>query len=192
MDMQIKHKLIKQWRLAKAWSQSDLAAASGLSLRTIQRLEQGGGSASMETTKALAAVFDTSINQLVTSKAQRFKLWLAPTLTVAVLAGLLVIPAAADPVMLAVKLQNNEETLADVHLLNKENLISEMMVGDDLKLTFSASMADDNAVKITVGIYESKDNELMLIGQPEIITQNRKPGEITFNGKKLTITPDAN
>jgi HTH-type transcriptional regulator, competence development regulator len=48
--------MVKTMRLEKAWSQEQLADASGISVRTIQRLEQGQP-ASLETVKALAACF---------------------------------------------------------------------------------------------------------------------------------------
>ncbi len=45
------------------WSQEHLAALSGLSLRTIQRVE-AGNSASNETLKSLASVFEIDISKL--------------------------------------------------------------------------------------------------------------------------------
>lgn len=50
--------IVKPLRLEKGWSQEQLAEIAGLSVRTIQRLENGGTS-SLETAKALSAVFDT-------------------------------------------------------------------------------------------------------------------------------------
>jgi len=51
---------IQKLRLKHGWSQQQLADASGLSVRTVQRLE-GGHTASLETTKCLAAVFGVDI-----------------------------------------------------------------------------------------------------------------------------------
>lgn len=51
-------------RLAKAWSQEQLAEMSGLNVRTIQRIERGQ-KASFESLKSLAAVFDVHINELI-------------------------------------------------------------------------------------------------------------------------------
>ncbi len=45
------------------WTQQHLADAAVITLRTIQRVERGEG-ASAETLQALAAVFDTTIDQL--------------------------------------------------------------------------------------------------------------------------------
>ncbi len=55
---------IQQRRLEKAWSQEELARHSGLSTRTIQRIE-GGQKAGLESLKCLAAVFETSISELM-------------------------------------------------------------------------------------------------------------------------------
>lgn len=51
---------IKKARLEKHWSQEQLAEMSGLSVRTIQRIEKGEN-AGLESLKALAAVFEVKI-----------------------------------------------------------------------------------------------------------------------------------
>tara|TARA_B110001454_G_scaffold160989_1_gene150400 strand:- start:73 stop:525 length:453 start_codon:yes stop_codon:yes gene_type:complete len=51
---------LKKMRLERHWSQEQLADMSGLSIRTIQRIENGEN-AGLETLKSLAAVFDTTI-----------------------------------------------------------------------------------------------------------------------------------
>jgi transcriptional regulator with XRE-family HTH domain len=55
---------IQQRRLDKGWSQEELARHSGLSTRTIQRIESGQR-AGLESLKCLAAVFETSISALM-------------------------------------------------------------------------------------------------------------------------------
>jgi len=54
---------VKQLRLDRAWSQEELATASDLNVRTIQRIENGA-KASLETLKSLAAALDTSVTAL--------------------------------------------------------------------------------------------------------------------------------
>lgn len=54
---------IKEMRQARGWTQAQLAEFSGLSQRTIQRLEKGQ-SATAETLKCLAAVFEVSVAEL--------------------------------------------------------------------------------------------------------------------------------
>jgi transcriptional regulator with XRE-family HTH domain len=55
--------LIQKLRLQRGWSQQQLADLSGLSVRTIQRLEQGQV-ASTESLKSLAAVFEIEFSTL--------------------------------------------------------------------------------------------------------------------------------
>lgn len=50
-------------RLSRAWSQEQLAELSGLSVRTVQRIENGD-QPSLETLSALAAVFEVSVGDL--------------------------------------------------------------------------------------------------------------------------------
>lgn len=55
--------LIQKMRLQRGWSQEQLAEISGLSVRTIQRLERGHPG-SLESLNALAAVFEIDLDRL--------------------------------------------------------------------------------------------------------------------------------
>lgn len=55
--------IVRKLRLEKGWSQEQLAEISGLSVRTIQRVERGQ-KPSLETLKSLAAVFETDVTEL--------------------------------------------------------------------------------------------------------------------------------
>src|SRR5471030_235243 len=57
----------RQLRLAHAWSQEQLAQLAAVSVRTIQRIENGE-QPSLETLSALAAVFDVSVAELAESE----------------------------------------------------------------------------------------------------------------------------
>ncbi|WP_435929327.1 2TM domain-containing protein [Dryocola sp. BD613] len=59
----MKHSTIKALRLSRAWSQEQLAELSSLSVRTVQRIENGG-QASLETLGAIAAAFDLNVADL--------------------------------------------------------------------------------------------------------------------------------
>ncbi|MCH2100004.1 MAG: helix-turn-helix transcriptional regulator [Pseudomonadales bacterium] len=63
MEYMIDKGLIKKLRKNHSWSQEQLASVSGLSLRTIQRIENEG-KCSLESKKALAASFEINANQL--------------------------------------------------------------------------------------------------------------------------------
>ena len=58
---------IRQLRLEKGWSQTQLAELSGLSLRTVQRIEKGN-KPTVESLKALASVFETQWSDLVSAR----------------------------------------------------------------------------------------------------------------------------
>lgn len=59
---------IQKLRLQHGWSQQQLADASGLSVRTIQRIE-AGQPPSLESLKCLAAVFEVDCSTLTTEHA---------------------------------------------------------------------------------------------------------------------------
>ena len=61
--MKINAELVVALRTKRAWSQDELSIASGLNLRTIQRIENEA-SASLQSKKALASVFGISIHDL--------------------------------------------------------------------------------------------------------------------------------
>ncbi|GHF96255.1 helix-turn-helix transcriptional regulator [Thalassotalea marina] len=63
MDMKLNAEKIIKERQSKAWSQQHLADVSGLSLRTIQRVENNG-TGSLETIKSLAACFEIKVDSL--------------------------------------------------------------------------------------------------------------------------------
>src|SRR5206468_1724903 len=56
---------LREFRSLKGWTQEQLASASGIGLRTVQRIE-GGETPNGETLMALAAAFDVEVGQLNT------------------------------------------------------------------------------------------------------------------------------
>ena len=61
--MKIKTEVLLRARKQRSWSQDELAIASGLNLRTIQRIESEG-SASLQSRKALAAALEFDVQDL--------------------------------------------------------------------------------------------------------------------------------
>lgn len=61
--MEINSTIIKNLRQAKGWTQQHFADASGLSLRTIQRVERDGN-AVKETALAICATLEIELKQL--------------------------------------------------------------------------------------------------------------------------------
>jgi transcriptional regulator with XRE-family HTH domain len=70
MEMKVDIDRIKQLRRDRAMSQEELAGATGLSLRTIQRIETEG-TASLESKKALACVFEVELETLDDTREER-------------------------------------------------------------------------------------------------------------------------
>jgi transcriptional regulator with XRE-family HTH domain len=60
---------IRQLRISRAWSQEQLAELSSLSVRTVQRIENGE-QASFETLGAIAAAFDIKVSELTENDPQ--------------------------------------------------------------------------------------------------------------------------
>ena len=61
--MKINRSLIQALRKERSWSQDQLAAAAGLNLRTVQRIERSGD-ASLQSRRALAAALNVEGNEL--------------------------------------------------------------------------------------------------------------------------------
>lgn len=55
--------IVRKLRLQRGWSQDQLAQLSGLSIRTIQRIERGQ-TPGLDSLKSLAAVFDVHVTEL--------------------------------------------------------------------------------------------------------------------------------
>jgi transcriptional regulator with XRE-family HTH domain len=101
MDMKIDGGRIKQERQQRAWTQEHLAGATGVSLRTIQRIETTG-TASYESLNALAAVFSLSVAELRVTEAPVSAQVRAPvrwlnTRRVLTMAGALVVATVITP-----------------------------------------------------------------------------------------------
>lgn len=60
---------IRLWRKERYWSQEQAAEEAGLSLRTIQRLENGG-SASYDSAASLANAFEVDVNDFLIEDGQ--------------------------------------------------------------------------------------------------------------------------
>jgi len=63
MQMRINAELVIKLRKKEPWTQEELAIASGLNLKTIQRIETKA-SASLQSKKALASVFNIDVQDL--------------------------------------------------------------------------------------------------------------------------------
>ena len=70
MELMIDAELVKQLRKEKSWTQEQLAQVSGISLRTVQRIEKQGV-CSLESRQALASVFEVSASELQSDEEEK-------------------------------------------------------------------------------------------------------------------------
>ncbi|WP_462154282.1 helix-turn-helix transcriptional regulator [Pseudoalteromonas piscicida] len=193
MEMQINKQLIKSKRVERAWSQSELAQISGLSLRTIQRIEKLG-TASLESIKALAAVYEVNVMEIqlkpetkgakFTRKAAAF---FAGTAVMA--ASVFTLSASAKPVMVDLMLTSQGQTLADVQVLNEEGAFSEIVFSDKLKIRLTSKIEQENQVKIVTEIYSLSSEGQVLIASPSVTVQHQKQAEVHFDDYQLSLSP---
>lgn len=194
MEMQINKQLIKSKRVERAWSQSELAQVSGLSLRTIQRIEKSG-TASLESIKALAAVYEVNVMEIqhqpkpkgakLIRKAAAF---FAGTAVMA--ASVFTLTASAKPVMVDLMLTSQGQTLADVQVLNEEGAFSEIVFSDKLKIRLTSKIEQENQVKIVTEIYSLSSEGQVLIASPSVTVQHQKQAEVHFDDYQLSLSPN--
>lgn len=194
MEMQVNIDVIKTQRSNRAWSQTQLAEVSGLSLRTIQRIEKTGV-ASLESVKSLASVFEVDIKDIQpclnkTVYSLKSKLATLFGLVGLTLSGLVMMPAAAQSIMVDVELSANNEELASIQILNKENSESVMRISDVLKVTFTSTKEHDGTVLISTKLYDLSNGIEKLISSPSVKTKHKEPAEIHFGNYILSLTPN--
>ena len=194
MDMQLDIELLKQLRLQKAWSQTQLAKVSGLSLRTIQRLEKTG-TASLESVKAVASVYEVDTSYLQekqrgkTAKVTRsFSVFFASA-CLAIL-SVFFMSANAHPVMIDVTITSNGELISDSHLLNKENSVSELEISGALKLLLISKIEENDSVYISTELYDMTSGEGTLIASPIVVARHQEKAVIRVGDYELSLTPN--
>jgi len=194
MEMQVNINVIKTQRHNRAWSQTHLADVSGLSLRTIQRIEKTGV-ASLESVKAIASVFEIEIKNLqkcskgraYSLKSKLAALFAAVSL---ILSGLAIMPATAQSIMINLELTESDEKLASIQILNEENSESEMKISDVLKVTFTSKKDKDGSVLISTKLYDLSGGKEVLISSPSVTAMHRETAEIRFGSYSLSLTPN--
>lgn len=201
MEMKLDRILIKSERQKRAWSQEHLADASGLGLRTIQRIERNGV-ASYESIRALAAVFSLRIEDLTATpdkKQQginmgRAATGLVATVLMAMTAVFFTSDSWAEQVMLDVRISQNDEEMTEGHLLTAEGKEAEMLINGTMRVVIVPKIQDDGKVFLSARIYEIVDGEALLLAEPKLITANNKEAEIRIEGEfgnsfRVLITP---
>lgn len=189
MDMQLNKEQLRREREVRAWSQSHLAEVAGLSMRTVQRIENSG-SASLESAKAIAAAFDTQVEALLlteTTELVRSPIAKRISLLVAVLSSALLAfswwsRAYAEQVMVDLAVSAGDKSLASVHLLNEIGEPSEMKVDDVLKVKVTSSKQEDGNIFMNAEIYFYNGKAFELKANPKLLVANKQSAAVSVSG----------
>lgn len=195
MDMQIDASKVRAERERRAWSQEQLAEVTGVSLRTVQRVETSG-SASFETAKALAAVFEVDVVSLrsqpeVASSPRRF----AWRVRYAGLAAALVLSlglffmrdARAGEVMLDVTLELNDQKLGQHQLVANEGKSAEIRLEGQVRLFVNPIVTQDGSVLLSMRVEEPVGSRWVEVGDPRIMVVNGNRGEVKVTSDKGNV-----
>jgi transcriptional regulator with XRE-family HTH domain len=206
MDMQIEGSKVRTERERHAWSQEQLAEVSGLSLRTIQRVETSG-SASFETARALAAVFEVGVSalrapmktveQATSQQRGGVRKWsylgLAASLLLAL--GVFLAPNAhAGEVALSVTLELDDEKLGDHQLVATEGKSAEIRLDGQVRLFVNPIVTADGSILLSMRLEEPSGQKWVEIGEPRIMVANGTQGQVKVTSPKgkvyrIAITP---
>lgn len=194
MKMQINIELVRALRDKRAWSQTQLADVTGLSLRTIQRIEKTG-SASLESMKSIASVFEIEVEALQkpsVSSIKKIKTKLSVLLGVFSVAFscFLVTTVSAQPVMVGLQITSSGETVADVQVLNEEHSESEILVSNKIKVLLTSTIEKNDTIRISTKIYDLSSGQEVLIASPSIATKNQEKAEVHFGEFELRLIPN--
>jgi transcriptional regulator with XRE-family HTH domain len=190
MDMQLNKEQLRRAREVRAWSQSHLAEVAGLSMRTVQRIENSG-SASLESAKAIAAAFDTHVEALLSTEP------VAPviarpmvkrvSLIAAFIASVLLAfgwwsSAYAEQVTVDVAISSGDKPIASAHLLNEVGEPSEMKVDDVLKIKITSSKQADGNIFLNAEIYFYNGKAFELKANPKLLVANKQSAAVSASG----------
>ena len=173
MDVKIDRDFIRSARRNRGWSQEQLAAAAGLGLRTIQRVESSGTS-SGETATCLAAVFEVPVASLI-EKAQsprsRARIWAAGTAAFVALTASLVIMSRADAkdVAMAVVLSTGISENSHMNLEVASGRQTEIKLERDVRLLLTPTIRKDGTILVATEVYDWNGSDFQLAGKPSIL-----------------------
>lgn len=195
MDMKIDSSKVRSERERRAWSQEHLAEVSGLSLRTVQRIETTG-SASFESARALAAVFELEVSALrvesesaeaPTRATHRWRyLGLAASLVVAV-GAFFIRTANAGEIALDVDVTLNREKVGQQQLVAQEGKSSEIKLEGKMRLFVNPLVTATGAILLSMRVEEPAGAGWKEIEEPRIMVANGDRGTIKVTSPKGSI-----
>lgn len=194
MDMQINIELIKSQRNKRAWSQTQLAEVSGLSLRTIQRVEKTG-SASLESVKSIASAFELSVENMQevavsTTNNMKYKLSALIGAFIISLSSFFVVTAKAQSIMVDVELSSDGSVLSKNQMVNEENEENVIIISGMIKVRFTAENQGDGTILISTKLYDLSKGQETLFSSPSLTIEDGKTAGIRSGGYSLSLTPN--
>ncbi len=173
MDVKIDSTLIRNERRKRGWSQEELAAAAGLGVRTIQRIESSGA-ASSESAKCLAAVFELPVARLFVGERRspgvRARHWAAGTAACLALASSLVLMPlanATDVAMVVVINGITGQSRMSFEVGNDRQ--TEIKLEKDLRLLLTPTIQKDGNILLAAELYGWDGADFKLAGKPRLL-----------------------
>lgn len=212
--MQVDSKMIRSERDKRAWTQQHLAQASGLALRTIQRIESTEN-ASYESATAIASCFELAISELriETQEKNIFQRRAKPWKLASFMLGLIVVAwiflvrsVYAEQLLLDIVIEQFESTsevsgtrtIATKILVEEGEEVELPQVIDQfeegsLKFGFEVSIKNNIEAWVSIKVYESRNGEYVLIAEPAVKSTVGKGVEIRLgpdeNSLRITVIP---
>ena len=174
MHSRIDAAFIRAERDKRGWSQEQLAAAAGLGIRTIQRIESSGTS-SGESAQCLAAVFEVPVARLLVIVPATRRSWArywaaAATVCVAIASSLFLMSRAnaADVAMwIVVTTQVTGESR--MHLEVNSGRQTEIKLENDLRLLLTPTLRKDGTILLAAELHEWNGHEFVLASKPRLL-----------------------
>lgn len=208
MELKIKSQVIIAEREKRAWSQQHLADASGLSLRTIQRIE-AHGAGSYESLKALASCLEVPAAALrieaqagkpsgvMRSRGVRVAGRVAGASLLAGVAGILWLgTASAKQVLVDFGLTldkavvfKDPKTGQDSSGTDTQEVKAQLLVREgekkeesfgQFKLVLTPTVLKDGHIALSARLYEQRDTGLEILAAPELVVSDGKEARIEF------------
>jgi transcriptional regulator with XRE-family HTH domain len=195
MDMQIDSSKVRSERERRAWSQEHLAEVSGLSLRTVQRIETSG-SASFESARALAAVLELEVSRLraaqesavATTRATHRWRYLGIAASLVVVVGLFFIGTAnAGEVMLDVGVTLNQQKLGQQQLKAEEGKSAEIKLEGQLRVFINPLVTQTGAILLSMRVEEPAGAGWKQFEEPRILVASGDLGTVRVTSPKGSV-----
>ena len=190
MDMQLDASRIRGERERRAWSQEQLAEVTGVSLRTIQRVETSG-SASFETSRALAAVFGLNAADLKMHAPAKTSRIVSRLRNAAIAASLVlglgvlfVENAKAGDVMLDVGVSLNSEKLAQNQLVAPEGKSAEIRLEGQVRVFVNPIVTQDGSILLSLRVEEPSGSKWVEVGEPRVMVGNGNEAVVRVTSPK--------